>query len=241
MIRKYGLALVTCELVPHSSIFFHSGFILRQDPPRMIAGCQAVKRLTRIPGRFRVHPINFNRVESYPKRILYFSHRATMSSLDKITKALADISIKPSTSISHKPTNSPATWKDELVADSTAPKSFELIKTLVYKPKTAKAATPIPVVVVARDGTETNSGALGKKLNLKELRLASEDLLTEFFSLDKNSRACTNSILYSKSDIVGISIPSRIEPNDFPKSFDRDRCLDRNIFVHLCRPRLVFE
>jgi prolyl-tRNA synthetase len=61
---------------------------------------------------------------------------------------------------------------------------------LVFKPKTAKTSTPVPVVVIARDETETSSGALGKKLNLKELRLASEDLLKEFFSLDKNSCMC---------------------------------------------------
>ncbi|KAG5219842.1 prolyl-tRNA synthetase [Salix suchowensis] len=71
--------------------------------------------------------------------------------------------------------------------DNWNPKSFELIKTLVFKPKTAKSATPVPVVVVAREETETNSGSLGKKLNLKELRLANEDLLKDFFSLDKNS------------------------------------------------------
>ncbi|KAH9983137.1 hypothetical protein BJV74DRAFT_887027 [Russula compacta] len=67
------------------------------------------------------------------------------------------------------------------------PNEFELLKVLVFKPKTAKNATPIPVVVVARDSTETNSSLLGKKLNLKDLRLASEDLLSEFFSLDKDS------------------------------------------------------
>lgn len=75
-----------------------------------------------------------------------------------------------------------------MIANETTPKEFELIKTLVYKPKTAKTATPIPVVVIARDATETNSGAIGKKLNLKELRLAAGDLLTEFFALDKDSR-----------------------------------------------------
>ncbi|KAG2063474.1 class II aaRS and biotin synthetase [Suillus decipiens] len=67
------------------------------------------------------------------------------------------------------------------------PESFELIKTLVYKLKTAKTAIPVPVVVIAREETETSSSALAKKLNLKELRLASEDLLAEFFALDKNS------------------------------------------------------
>lgn len=59
---------------------------------------------------------------------------------------------------------------------------------MVYKPKTAKTAIPVPVVVIARDETETNAGAIGKKLNLKELRMANEELLTEFFALDKDSR-----------------------------------------------------
>ena len=112
-----------------------------------------------------------------------------MSSLDQVTQALAALSIKPTATISHATTNSPASWKDALSTDTSSPKTFELIKTIVYKPKTAKNATPVPVVVIAREETETASGALGKKLNLKELRLASEDLLSEFFALDKNSRA----------------------------------------------------
>jgi prolyl-tRNA synthetase len=114
-----------------------------------------------------------------------------MASLDSITQSLSALSIKPVGAISHTQTNSPATWREALSTNLSAPKSFQLIKTLVYKPKTAKTATPIPVVVIAREETESNSGALGKKLNLKELRLASEDLLTEFFSLDKNSRMCS--------------------------------------------------
>lgn len=97
------------------------------------------------------------------------------------------LSIIPSASITHAETNSPASWREALLATSSAPKSFELIKTLVYKPKTAKTAIPVPVVVIAREETETSSSALGKKLNLKELRLASEDLLAELFALDKNS------------------------------------------------------
>ncbi|KAJ7460542.1 hypothetical protein FB451DRAFT_1341312 [Mycena latifolia] len=107
--------------------------------------------------------------------------------MDSLSQSLASLSIAY-TRVSHSDTTSPATWRDALEADTSTPaKSFELIKTLVYKPKTAKTATPIPVVVIARDDTETNSAAIGKKLNLKEMRLASEDLLTEFFSLDKNS------------------------------------------------------
>lgn len=140
--------------------------------------------------------------ESFPKFtiITRSSHHRTftttttttnpMSStiVDSITQSLAKLSITPAGSIiSHAETTSPATWREALDASPDAPKSFELIKVLVFKPKTAKTSTPIPVVVIARDETETNSGALGKKLNLKELRLASEDLLKEFFSLNKNS------------------------------------------------------
>ncbi|KAG6864262.1 hypothetical protein C0991_011003 [Blastosporella zonata] len=110
-----------------------------------------------------------------------------MASLDYITTSLAALSIKPTSSITHNLTRSPAEWKDALIAHQSAPKDFELLKTLVYKPKTAKTATPVPVVVIARDTTETTSSAIGKALNLKELRLASADLLTEFFSLDKDS------------------------------------------------------
>lgn len=114
---------------------------------------------------------------------------STMSAADSLAASLASLSITPAASISHPDTNSPASWRDALLATASVPESFELIKTLVYKPKTAKTATPVPVVVIARDETETSSSTLGRKLNLKELRLASEDLLAEFFGLDKNSRA----------------------------------------------------
>ena len=66
---------------------------------------------------------------------------------------------------------------------------------LVFKPKTAKGATVTPVVVVAREETETQAAALGKKIGAKEMRLAQDDLLLETFKLDKNSRACIHVIL----------------------------------------------
>lgn len=110
------------------------------------------------------------------------------STLRRAMSAIATNGVKPLATLDHPHANSPQAWRDLLAASNAAPNDFELIKTLVYKPKTAKTATPVPVVVVARDSTETSSSGIGKALNLKELRLASEDLLTEFFSLDKNSR-----------------------------------------------------
>ena len=109
-------------------------------------------------------------------------------SLESITASLSKLSITPAATVSHGPTNSPQSWRDALEASGSAPQGFELIKTLVYKPKTAKTATPVPVFLIAREGSDVPSGTLGKHLNLKELRLASEDLLKEFFNLDKNSR-----------------------------------------------------
>ncbi|KAJ3726308.1 hypothetical protein C8R42DRAFT_574634 [Lentinula raphanica] len=134
--------------------------------------------------------------------------------MDSVTKSLTSLSLN-STLVNHSSTNSPATWRDALTASSDSPSSFELIKTLVYKPKTAKTATPVPVVVIARESASVNSGAIGKKLNLKELRLASEDLLKEFFSLDKDSLSplALNETNFSKvTTVVDASIASLSTP-----------------------------
>lgn len=129
-----------------------------------------------------------------------------MATLESVTQSLAGMSITPSASVTHADTNSPASWREALLATTSAPASFELIKTLVYKPKTAKSATPVPVVVIAREETETSSSALGKKLNLKELRLASEDLLSDFFALDKNSCMLSLMVLCNQADLHGRSV-----------------------------------
>lgn len=150
----------------------------------------------RRPGHFESEP------KSHYQNTLFFRPHHKMASANELVQKLDGLSIKPTATISHAETTSPATWKDALIASGSAPESFELIKTLVYKPKTAKTATPIPVVVIARDETETSSSAIGKKLNLKDLRLASEDLLTEFFSLDKNSRVLFRFFVFFVSNIT---------------------------------------
>lgn len=55
-------------------------------------------------------------------------------------------------------------------------------KTLVFKPKTAKNATPLPVVVFALQSTQTPSNIIAKSANVKEPRLAKDELVTEIFS-----------------------------------------------------------
>src|SRR6266702_2129052 len=165
--------------------------------PFQSAGRHATTRLGVHSQRRLAHLITPWRVESrliFARPTLFgpfqryqpFSSQS-MATLDSATQALAALSITPSSTVEHASASSPAEWKGALQTAPGAPKEFELLKFLVFKPKTAKGATSVPVVVVARDTTETSSSSLAKHLNLKDLRLASEDLLSEFFSLDKDS------------------------------------------------------
>ena len=125
-----------------------------------------------------------------PRRSLQRSLNIAMSAntIESLVASLSSLSIKPQANVSHEATTSPAAWREALASSSSTPANYQLTKTLVFKPKTAKSAVPVPVVVIAREETDTNSTALGKKLNQKEMRLASADLLSEFFGLDKDSR-----------------------------------------------------
>ena len=132
---------------------------------------------------------------SCPVRFNHSSTRPHQMSLDNTLSALAALSIEPKGSLVHATACDPASWKAALDGapvsiKAAVPSSYKLTKTLIFKPKTAKTATPIPIVVIASDETDTkNSTALGKRVNQKELRLAGDDLIREFFALDKDSRA----------------------------------------------------
>ncbi|RLV92945.1 putative proline-tRNA ligase [Spathaspora sp. JA1] len=55
-------------------------------------------------------------------------------------------------------------------------------KTLVFKPKTAKTATPVPILLFALSSTSTPSSHVAKAAGVKEPRLANDELVQEFFS-----------------------------------------------------------
>ncbi|OVF07406.1 putative proline--tRNA ligase [Clavispora lusitaniae] len=77
-------------------------------------------------------------------------------------------------------------------------------KTLIFKPKTAKSATPVPVVVFALHSTATPSGIIAKAAGVKEPRLAKDDLIQEFFATTSKevSIANVNKDLAGKIKIV---------------------------------------
>lgn len=146
--------------------------LIRINTIRASAGSRSGESSRPLPGRFTT----------------IITRLYSMVTTDELTARLSALSLTSVAQCAHPAISNPAEWKEALGQSAGIPQSFELCKTLVFKPKTAKTATPIPVVVIARDETETNSAALGKKFNLKELRLAADDLLREFFGLDKNSR-----------------------------------------------------
>lgn len=55
------------------------------------------------------------------------------------------------------------------------------VKSLVFKPKTVKTATPVPIVVVALQSTTTPSPLIAQETSLKDPRLARDDLVSSFF------------------------------------------------------------
>lgn len=113
--------------------------------------------------------------------------------------AALGLSVKPIAHVQHEAATTPASWKDALTSAQGVPSNFELLKTLVFKFKQAgqKAAptdgavAPVALVLIARESTDTSlaTSALAKKLSLKDMRLASADLLADVFNLDKDSSA----------------------------------------------------
>ncbi|WVQ76515.1 proline-tRNA ligase [Cryptococcus sp. DSM 104548] len=114
-----------------------------------------------------------------------------------ILARLADLKITHPEVIAHAPVKNSAEWRAQLVIHDPSLANTLLTKTLLFKPKTPKSAVPTPVLVLASEATETPSGALGKVLDLKELRLASEDLIKDVLPSAG-----------SKDDVSALAVPA---------------------------------
>lgn len=65
-------------------------------------------------------------------------------------------------------------------------------KTLIFKPKTAKTATPVPVVVIALQDTQTPAALVALSAQVKEPRLANSDLVQLFFKVEPTEVSIAN-------------------------------------------------
>lgn len=84
-------------------------------------------------------------------------------------------------SISHDEPTDNDHWTSLLKEKNDPGFDFDVSKVLVFKPKTPKSQTPIPIVVVALASTQTPSGIIAKAAGAKDPRMASADLISEFF------------------------------------------------------------
>ncbi|BEJ12307.1 hypothetical protein CspHIS471_0207670 [Cutaneotrichosporon sp. HIS471] len=101
---------------------------------------------------------------------------AAVSDNDIIAR-LGKLSISAPEVLKHAAVSGGAEWRAEL--DKAGKAGVPLTKTLLFKPKQPKSVEPTPVLVIAKEETETSSGAIGGALGLKDLRLANEDLIKQ--------------------------------------------------------------
>lgn len=87
------------------------------------------------------------------------------------------------------------------------------LKCLVFKPKTAKTATPVPVVVIALADTQTPSGSIASASSCKDPRLAKEDLVQEFFETSPQEFSLA-SINKSHAGKIKVVIDSEISTSE---------------------------
>ncbi|KAJ1648485.1 hypothetical protein LPJ64_000182 [Coemansia asiatica] len=78
-------------------------------------------------------------------------------------------------------------WAEALTGVSGLPSKYTLTKTLIFKPKQPKSEPIAPVVVVASSESETPPKTIGAQLKLKDLRFASDEVLTGIFQTAKGS------------------------------------------------------
>ncbi|CDK25481.1 unnamed protein product [Kuraishia capsulata CBS 1993] len=95
-----------------------------------------------------------------------------------------------------------------------SPEGVLSTKTLVFKPKTAKTATPIPIIVVALTETQTPGGAIAKAAGFKEPRLAKDDLIVEFFGCTAKEFSIANLTDAHSEGKIKLVVDSKIVEGD---------------------------
>jgi len=102
--------------------------------------------------------------------------------------------------VSHAPTNNASSWKEALSSNTaSAPTSYTLTKTLVFKPKSAKGHTAVLIVVVALEDTATNAAQIAKAAGEKEARFATPEVVKETLDVsveEGNSASSLNCAIF---------------------------------------------
>lgn len=137
--------------------------------------------------------------------------------------------------ISHSAPANNDEWATILTSESSIPSSYQLTKTLVFKPKTPKSQVPIPLVVIALNSSATPSSVIAKSTSTKDPRLATADLVAETFAgvapTDVGALSITNdnaskvkvvvdSLILKSPDLILAVHPSSASKTAFIKASD---------------------
>ncbi|KAJ2338961.1 hypothetical protein GGF43_006760, partial [Coemansia sp. RSA 2618] len=109
-----------------------------------------------------------------------------MTDLNALVTKLKGLGLNDSR-IEHAPVADNLAWAKELATASGLPSNYVLTKTLVFKPKQPKSDPIAPVFVVIKDDKKADAKAIGNELKLKDLRLASDSVLSDIFQTAKGS------------------------------------------------------
>lgn len=137
--------------------------------------------------------------------------------------------------LTHSLVSTSNAWDSVLADSSEAVDEYKLTKTLVFKPKTPKSKTTVPVVLIALDSSTTSLTHIAKVVKAQDLRLANSDLVASVFdgispadvgpvSIDsKNASFLTvvlDAAIEDSPDIVLAIHPSSASQTAFMKSGD---------------------
>ncbi|EST10206.1 Anticodon-binding [Kalmanozyma brasiliensis GHG001] len=126
--------------------------------------------------------------------------------MEAISSALSALSIQTEKVVKHAAANSPESWRSAVsdVASTLGFPTSNYTKTVVFKPKTAKTATPTPVVLIAKDDSEYNTGAVAKHIGQKEMRLAAPEVLKEFLNATKDDVSALSITKDNASQLIAV-------------------------------------
>ncbi|VEU20829.1 DEKNAAC101756 [Brettanomyces naardenensis] len=88
------------------------------------------------------------------------------------------------------------------------------LKSLVFKPKTPKTQTPVPVIVIARHTTQTPSKIIAQEAEAKDPRLANDALTTEFFGVSAKEFTIASLSVEKHKDSVKILLDATISDDE---------------------------
>ncbi|KAA8908304.1 hypothetical protein TRICI_004790 [Trichomonascus ciferrii] len=126
-----------------------------------------------------------------------------MTQLDGLAGEISQLSI------SHQKVENNEQWEEVLKSHDPG-FDYSLTKVLVFKPKTPKSQTPVPLVLVSLNSTKAPSGVLAKAAGVKEPRLASPELVAEFFGGAATSDICALSIKKEHVSKIKLVVDAKI-------------------------------